>query len=317
MMKRLLCLMSFFLISAPGIAQDDYTAWVMRYNGPVNLNDEARSLHIGSFGNVYVNGYSIGSGTGYDYLTMKYNSIGDNVWMRRYNGPGSSDDEAWALAIDDSGNVYVTGYSMESGTGYDYATIKYGPLQVKDTLTFLAYSPVDIIVTDPPGDSIGLGFNTIPNAVYDTTQDVNGDDDKDDLVIIPEPLVGEYIVRIIGEPGSAGGTYTLAVRLNGNEDTPMVSSVPAPEPGETDMLYYTVLQYLRGDANSDGSTTVSDVIFLINYLFRGGKLPEPMSLGDANCCREETGDCVVVKISVADVIYLISFLFRGGPAPCS
>jgi len=51
----------------------------------------------------------------------------DTAWVRRYNGPGNGDDKAVALAVDDSGNVYVTGSSFDSATGYDFATIKYYP----------------------------------------------------------------------------------------------------------------------------------------------------------------------------------------------
>ncbi len=99
--------------------------WIARYNGPENHDDKASALAIDGSGNVYVTGSSLSSGSGDDYLTVKYNANGDTMWTARYNGPGDSTDVASALAVDASGNVYVTGYSIGSGTGYDYATIKY------------------------------------------------------------------------------------------------------------------------------------------------------------------------------------------------
>ncbi|MBI2303338.1 MAG: SBBP repeat-containing protein [Chloroflexi bacterium] len=99
--------------------------WVARYNGPGNDADDVQAMAVDSSGNVYVTGQSIGSGTGYDYATVKYDSGGNQVWAARYNGPGNASDYAYALAVDGAGNVYVTGISYGSGTGEDYATIKY------------------------------------------------------------------------------------------------------------------------------------------------------------------------------------------------
>ena len=62
----------------------------------------------------------------------------------------------------------------------------------------------------------------------------------------------------------------------------------------------------RGDANADGKVNVTDVIYLINYLFRGGPPPVEIEQGDANCDG---------KISITDVIYLINYMFKGGPVP--
>jgi hypothetical protein len=49
----------------------------------------------------------------------------DTAWVRRYNGPANGEDKAVALAVDRSGNAYVTGESPGSGTLSDFATIKY------------------------------------------------------------------------------------------------------------------------------------------------------------------------------------------------
>jgi M6 family metalloprotease-like protein len=67
------------------------------------------------------------------------------------------------------------------------------------------------------------------------------------------------------------------------------------------------IYFIRGDVNADSSVNVSDVVYLINYLFIGGPPPDPMAAGDANCDG---------TINVNDVVYLINYLFISGPPPC-
>ena len=106
-------------------AGDVQEQWVARYDGPGNGSDEAAAIAVDTSGNVYVTGTSLGSDTGFDYTTIKYDSTGQEVWVARYNGPANDDDRAYAIALDASGNVYVTGESLGLDTGYDYATVKY------------------------------------------------------------------------------------------------------------------------------------------------------------------------------------------------
>jgi hypothetical protein len=67
--------------------------------------------------------------------------------------------------------------------------------------------------------------------------------------------------------------------------------------------------YTPGDTNDNGEITASDIIYLVNYVFKAGPDPLPVwRSGDANCDGSVTG---------ADVIVLVNFVFKGGPTPCS
>ncbi|MGB8656473.1 MAG: SBBP repeat-containing protein [Candidatus Zixiibacteriota bacterium] len=129
MLKALKMVLGIVLLlcASPSFAESVDTAWVRMYNGPGNNEDHASAIEVDGSGNVYVTGYGKGSGTDYDYATIKYYSNGDTAWVRRYNGPGNIDDAAYGLSVDGSDNVYVTGASYGLGTSYDYATIRYFP----------------------------------------------------------------------------------------------------------------------------------------------------------------------------------------------
>jgi hypothetical protein len=83
-----------------------------------------RSLTLDDEGNIYVTGLGSGSSvSSADYATIKYSPTGQQQWLARYNGPINNQDEAWDIAVDQYGNVCVTGKS--TGSNSDYATIKY------------------------------------------------------------------------------------------------------------------------------------------------------------------------------------------------
>ena len=104
------------------------TAWVRRYNGPADGDDHATAIAVDDSGYVYVTGWSSsGVNTERDFVTIKYSETGVIVWLRHYNGPGDGTDEATTLAVDNDGNVLVTGPSVGASGYADYATIKYAP----------------------------------------------------------------------------------------------------------------------------------------------------------------------------------------------
>jgi Beta-propeller repeat len=99
--------------------------WVASYDGPGDADDYATAIVTDGSGNAFVTGASFGATTGYDYATIKYDTSGQEQWAARYNGPANFDDQTNAIAIDDSGNVYVTGLITDQETDFDFATIKY------------------------------------------------------------------------------------------------------------------------------------------------------------------------------------------------
>lgn len=100
--------------------------WAQRYNGTGNDLDRANAVKVDGSGNVIVTGKSVGSGVAAeDIVTIKYNGAGVQQWLQRYNGASNGYDEGKAIALDGSGNVYVTGYSFTTGANNDYTTLKY------------------------------------------------------------------------------------------------------------------------------------------------------------------------------------------------
>jgi hypothetical protein len=100
------------------------TAWVRWYSGPTNGWDWPHSLEIDASRNVYVSGWSYDANKE-DYLTIKYDSLGNTLWTSRYNY-GTERDQMTAMTIDAGRNVYVTGYCWRSGS-WDWVTVKYNP----------------------------------------------------------------------------------------------------------------------------------------------------------------------------------------------
>lgn len=69
---------------------------------------------------------------------------------------------------------------------------------------------------------------------------------------------------------------------------------------------FEFFDYQRGDANGDRMVNVSDAVYWVNHIFRGGPQPVTFKAGDANC------DGIA---NISDAVFLINNIFKGGPAP--
>ncbi|WP_291986119.1 PQQ-binding-like beta-propeller repeat protein [Luteitalea sp.] len=110
-------------------------------------------------------------------------------------------------------------------------------------------SPVDVVVTDPAGRSVGKTGGTIPWATYD--EYVGEDGERHDEVIIPLGLPGEYKVEVVPHIDAVPGqTYSITSQVGGVQRE-LARSVPvetAPSSGYT--FSNSVKGYLAEGATS-------------------------------------------------------------------
>jgi len=94
------------------------------------------------------------------------------IWVARYNGPGNGEDGAHAIAVDNAGNVYVTGPSPGYDTYIDYATVKYNSSGVEQWVArYDGPAIYDDYATVIAVDAAGNAYVTGPSEGCGTWQD--------------------------------------------------------------------------------------------------------------------------------------------------
>jgi uncharacterized delta-60 repeat protein len=82
-----------------------------------SFDDSGNGITVDSSGNVYITGYASDAVFGApDVLIAKYNTSGTIQWQRTL-GVANYDDVGNGIAIDSSGNIYVTGYTFSPSGG--------------------------------------------------------------------------------------------------------------------------------------------------------------------------------------------------------
>jgi hypothetical protein len=101
--------------------------------------------------------------------------------------------------------------------------------------------------------------------------------------------------------GTAGveGTFTFTVEVvdHGAPQGRMKRDITVPVAGPARPA---------GDVTNDSVVTSSDIIFVVEYVFKSGPEPDPMCYGDVNLSG---------VVTAADIVYLVSYVFKSGPPP--
>lgn len=189
--------------------------WSYLYQGPSNGFDEAKELKINSNYELYVSGYSNLSGSSDDYFTVRLDTLGNELWTKRFNGPVSASDQMSAFDIDDFGNIYVTGSSVGSGTLKDFSTIMYCQLSTiaseNDTLCVGDTSQLSVsggmnfqwsVYSGDPITAANFSCTSCDNPIATpsstttymvTSENASGCTDFDTVTVVVNPLPGPVI----------------------------------------------------------------------------------------------------------------------------
>jgi hypothetical protein len=109
----------------------------------------------------------------WDYVTVKYNTDGQQQWAESYNGADNQHEYARDLALDDDGNVFITGYGdLDPSTAYDnydFITVKYDAAGSQQWVA--TYGAEDSAYDEPMAMATDLNGNVYITGYYLGTND--------------------------------------------------------------------------------------------------------------------------------------------------
>lgn len=204
-MKRTPLFFLPFLLFSVAYAQVNIQ-WQTRYSSAGANVDRAEDMVMDASGNVYVTGIAKGASGNFDYVTIKYNASGSQVWLAEYNGPGNSLDEAHAVTVDASGNVYVTGWSYGNATtGYDYATVMYNSSGVQQWAA--RYNNT----TNGTDEAFDIAVDNAGNVYVTGSSDGSGSNSAATTVKYNSAGVQQWAIRYDGAGAGVDAGYSIYV----------------------------------------------------------------------------------------------------------
>ncbi len=188
------------------------TQWVREFTPRGLGTDVTYTIKTDPQGNVYTCGYSAGTRNYSDAFVMKRSAIGDTLWTWYHDGAGKWADYAYDLAVDATGNVFVSGEEENaSGGNHTCFTAKLNTQGVQQWLTL--YAP-GVSSYNSQGKHIiidALGNSYVAGSTY-------GPQSSQDWLVIKYNSLGvqQWVDQYNSAAGGADEVTQLAFAPNGN-----------------------------------------------------------------------------------------------------
>ncbi len=141
------------------------------------------------------------------------------------------------------------------------------------------------------------------DSVYSLVAAVDPDLDNISLVLLNPPANATFV-----DSGNGTGSIKFVPDQTQYWQTYNFRFIATDPSGLADTMvkYVRVVAFMRGDSNSDGTVDISDITFIVSYIFRSGPAPVSEDIADANSDQ---------RVDISDALYLVNYIFRSGPPP--
>ncbi|MFH2048658.1 MAG: putative Ig domain-containing protein [bacterium] len=211
------------------------------------------------------------------------------------------------------GDTILAEYSFDNTTYSSFAvfdsTGQPSDVTPPNTVTDLGYTLFDYdsltLFWTTPGDDSSEG----QAMYYDLRYNYTG-------ITVENDYVNAYKYTELGYPPIPGTVDSLTIQLVDLQDISGKDFLYLTMRAADELNQYSpigntikiqISPFICGDTDNDGTgPNVADLVYLVNYLFKGGTAPPIIESGDV------TNDGIIL---VNDLVYLVNYIFKGGPPP--
>jgi hypothetical protein len=279
--------------------------WAATYDSPEGWWDMSSRIAIDPAGDIVVLGETSRDSTRIP-IVLKFNPDGNLIRATRLPGP---EEETWYLnemALDARGTICAAGCSDLHGAGINPM------LAVKlDPLGNILWTARHVAVGSEENAAYGLALDRAGNVFVTGTSKMSASSSRISTVRY-SPRGEETWSRLFEGPRTLAFAAGVAADGAGNVYVAATSADESSDAHDLMTLKYEFAPapFIRGDCDGDGQVTgsLTDAVFLLQYLFMGGAAPPCLSACDANGDGEAVGQ-------VTDALYILWYGFLGGPPP--